>query len=143
MQSLAWLALAFALVGDSAVDHLHSSSHERGAGFVTQHAEMDREGQTTHGESAASSATLLGASPPSDLLPDVGHEDHSSQATLERAPCGVCRSIESPWMLRGAAIPNANDRVLASRSGESTATRQSVMSTRRHPPRAPPTDPLA
>lgn len=73
------------------------------------------------------------------LAPDVGHESHSSSASLDSEPCALCRGQVGREL--AATAPGLIPFAVAEDSGREwtpTASRAERIFARRHPARGPP-----
>ena len=73
------------------------------------------------------------------LAPDVGHESHSSSASLDSEPCALCRGQVGREL--AATAPGLIPLAVAEDSGREwtpTASRAERIFARRHPARGPP-----
>ena len=121
-------ALCLALLVYSAIPHFHVDS-----------GSLPSSRQTFGGSFDVS--VFAGNRLPVDesLAPDVGHESHSSSASLDSEPCALCRGQVGREL--AATAPGLIPLAVAEDSGREwtpTASRAERIFARRHPARGPP-----
>lgn len=122
-------AFCLALLVYSAIPHFHADS-----GSLPSCQSFDG-GHSFGSSHAAGNSHAIDES----LAPDVGHESHSSSASLDGEPCALCRGQVGRELAASAPglIPLA-DVEDSGREWTPTAGRAERIFARRHPARGPP-----
>ena len=122
-------AFCLALLVYSAIPHFHADSAATTARDSFDHRLSAQSGQAVHDSQAIDES----------LAPDVGHDSHTSSASLDGEPCALCRAQVGRELLTTAPALLPLEAVdEAGREWTPTASRAERIFARRHPARGPP-----